>query len=124
MFLAEDIFEGENVDEHKSEISKLDKSNSSTSGNTCAPLGISTKVGVSGVIHAWPLYMMTSCFPASPTRAVPPLCPKASFVPSAYDGIGVARIVATCTAPIAPIMIDKGILGKASVMARAVAIPA
>ena len=41
---------GENVGKSQSGISKLEISILSTSGKTCAPLGISTKVGVAGVI--------------------------------------------------------------------------
>lgn len=41
---------GENVGKSQSGISKLEISTLSTSGKTCAPLGISTKVGVSGVV--------------------------------------------------------------------------
>ena len=66
---------------------------------------------------------MTSCFPPSPTIARPPIWPP-FLVPSLYAGIGVAAIVATCTAPIAAIIPAKTRLGNACVIASAVAIPA
>ena len=74
---------GENVGKSQSGMSKLEISTLSTSGKTCAPLGISTKVGVAGVIHAFPEYIITSCLPASPTKAVPPGCLSFPLVPSA-----------------------------------------
>ena len=60
---------------------------------------MSTKVGTDGVIYAPLSVTIVSETPPSPTTANPPLCES---VPLAYFGIGVAIIVASCIAPIAP----------------------
>lgn len=67
------------------------------------------------------LVTIPSFLPPSPTIAKPP---GWSFVPLAYLGMGWAAIRATCAAPIAPTNAARTRLGNASVIAKAVNIPA